>query len=70
MFAHEAPIADIKLGHPELGPFIPQQRTSGDCIGMSVSCHWRTFASGRLLTPKRTFRVLGQELSSMADPGY
>jgi hypothetical protein len=26
----------------ELGPFIPQQRTSGDCIGTSVLCHKQT----------------------------
>jgi hypothetical protein len=29
-----------------LGPFIPRQRTCGDCIGMSVSCQKQTSPIG------------------------
>jgi hypothetical protein len=37
------------------GPLVPRQRTCGDCIGMSVSCHKRTnldqMALDRVLIP-------------------
>ena len=43
------------------GPLIPQQRTCGDCTGMSVSCQQRTRAAQQTRSFTRSPRRRGRE---------
>jgi hypothetical protein len=45
------------LGPRQRGPFVPQQRTCGDRIGMSVSCQFRKSSRYRKAKPSGGLEV-------------